>query len=422
MDLDEFIGTDFSCLRISVLQNHFPGVQTVSQYDPYAEVHLSGVQTTLYIPPTLPVSVPLSADGAVSVGPSVIPGFAPGMSLMSSGAEMYGEPHPKPATGSRFERDHLTSSSSDADLYGSPSHDLSPPRGSDHLKSPQVNAHREPESIRKFDTSTLLHVIPEVRPQLPCSDSGLTTVKPHFHPAPSADLSVAHRSRIPPFSKSIPIPIYPSTDTSVEIYLRTPHGRGSWIIPVRGVLPWDGCTRARILQPNPSPDSYPPKDSFEGYTDLVWTHASLVAFWDFLSEMKAFENTAISFHADTSFNDDRPAYNDSVEYEPTPPDACLFDPEPSDPRVSLLLVDHIKVYCDAEFTMNVRTVLASWKYEWDEKNAAEDAFDFYLSGSQASEVALYGKESQQFQVHKIQLLRNARIPFLDHKNNGLFVC
>jgi len=194
---------------------------------------------------------------------------------------------------------------------------------------------------------------------------------------------------------------------------------------VRGVLPWDGCTRARILQPNPTSDAYPPKESFEGYTDLVWTHASLVAFWDFLSELvevKTFENTAISFHADTSFNDDGPAYNDSAEHEPTPPDAFLFDTEPSDPRVSLLLVDHIKIYCDAEFTMNVRTVLASWKYEWDEKNAAEDAFDFDLSGSQASEVALYGKESQQFQVRKIQLLHSARIPFLDHRNNGLLVC
>lgn len=194
---------------------------------------------------------------------------------------------------------------------------------------------------------------------------------------------------------------------------------------MRGVLPWDGCTRARILQPNPTSDAYPPKESFEGYTDLVWTHASLFAFWDFLSkfvEAKTFENTAISFHADTSFNDDRPAFNDSAEYEPTPPDASTFDTEPSDPRVSLLQVDHIKIYCDAEFTMNVRTVLASWKYEWDEKNAAEDAFDFDLSGSQASEVALYGKESQQFQVRKIQLLQSARIPFLDHRNNGLFVC
>ena len=133
-------------------------------------------------------------------------------------------------------------------------------------------------------------------------------------------------------------------------------------------------------------------------------------------------NMAISFHADTSFNDDRPAYNDSTEYEPTPPEISLFDTEPSDPRESLLLVDHIKIYCDVEFAMYIRTVLASWKYEWDERNAAEDAFDFDLSGSQASEVALYGKEEQQFEIRKIQLLRSTRIPFLDHRNNGLFVC
>ena len=189
------------------------------------------------------------------------------------------------------------------------------------------------------------------------------------------------------------------------------------------MLPWDGCTRARILQPDPTPDAYPPKPSFEGYTDLVWTHSSLVEFWNFLCQLNEKEtlgNIGISFHADTSFNDDRPAYNNFAEYEPTPPDDFLLDVEPSDPRISLQLVDHIKIYCDAELAMNVRTVLASWQYEWDEKNAAEDAFDFDLS--QASEIALYGKESHQFQVRKIQLLYGARIPFLDHKNNGLFVC
>ena len=163
-DLDEFIGTDFSCLRISVLPNCFPGFQSASQYDPYAEVQVSRVQPMPHILPALLGFVTPGAEGAVSVGPSVIPGFAPGMSLMSPGAEIHGEHHPKPATGSRFERDHLTSSSSDADLYGSPPHNLSPPRGSDHLKSPLVNTHHDLQSIRKFDTSILLYVIPEVRP------------------------------------------------------------------------------------------------------------------------------------------------------------------------------------------------------------------------------------------------------------------
>jgi len=161
-DLDEFVGTDFSCLRISVLPNRFPGVHAASQYDPYAEVHLSGVQPMPRIPPALLGHVPLEE---LSVGPSVIPGFAPGISPTSPGAGIYGEPHPNPPTSSRFERDHLTSSSSDADLYGSPPHNLSPHRGSDHLESPQVTAHHDLQSIRKFDTSILLYVIPEVRPR-----------------------------------------------------------------------------------------------------------------------------------------------------------------------------------------------------------------------------------------------------------------
>ena len=165
-DLDEFVGTDFSCLRISVLAilDRRPGVQTASQYDPYAEVHLSGVQSMPHILPALLGSVPLGADGAASVGHNVIPGFAPGMSPTSPGAELYGEPHPKLATAPQFEQDHPTSSSSDADLYGSPLHNLSPPRGSDHFKSPQLDTHHDRESVRKFDASILLYVIPEVHP------------------------------------------------------------------------------------------------------------------------------------------------------------------------------------------------------------------------------------------------------------------
>jgi hypothetical protein len=160
-DLDEFISTDFSCLRFFVPPSRRPGDHTASQYDPYAEVHLSGVQSTSHVPFALLGPVPRGAEGGESLGPIVIPGFASEVSSMNSDAELYGEPHPKPVTDPRFERDHPSGSSSDADLYGSTPHNLSLPRGSDQFKSSQADVHHQ--LIRKFDTSTLLYVIPEVR-------------------------------------------------------------------------------------------------------------------------------------------------------------------------------------------------------------------------------------------------------------------
>lgn len=166
-DLGEFAGTDFSYLHFAPLNPH-PGVRAASQYDPYAEVHLSGVQSMPHAQPALSGSVPSRVTGTVSPGSSVIPGFAPEIPSTGPDAGLYGELefHPKPAADLRFERDHPTSSSSDADIYGSPPHNLSPPRSSDRFKSSQADAHHDHQLVRRFDTSALLYVIPEVCPYL----------------------------------------------------------------------------------------------------------------------------------------------------------------------------------------------------------------------------------------------------------------
>lgn len=162
-NLDEFVGTDFSCLHLFVPSIRHPEVRMASQYDPYAEIHLSEMQSMPHAAFNFLDSVPREAGDVASLGPSVIPGFAPGMSSMNSDVELYGEPYPEPATGPRFERDHPSVSSFDGDLYDSVPRNLSPPRGSDRSKSSQVDIYHNQEQMRKFDTSTLLHAIPEVR-------------------------------------------------------------------------------------------------------------------------------------------------------------------------------------------------------------------------------------------------------------------
>ena len=161
-NLDEFVGTDFSGLRFFVPPNHHPEAHAAPEYDPYAEVHLSGIQSIPHVPFPLIDSVPCGTQGGASPGPSVIPGFAPETFSMNSGAEIYGEHHPNPPAGPRFERDHPPGSSSDADLYDSAPHNLSQPRTSNHFEPSQTDVHRDRQLIRKFDTSTLLYIIPEV--------------------------------------------------------------------------------------------------------------------------------------------------------------------------------------------------------------------------------------------------------------------
>lgn len=162
-DLDEFVGTDFSNLRFFVPSNHQPETHTASQYDPYAEIHLSGTDYMSRTPFALFNATPHRVEGDQPLGLSVIPGFASEIPSMNSDAEIYGEINPEPASGPRFERDHTPGSSFDADLYGSVYPNLSPPRGSNHLDSSQGSDYYDRQPIRRFDTLTLLHAIPDVR-------------------------------------------------------------------------------------------------------------------------------------------------------------------------------------------------------------------------------------------------------------------
>ena len=174
-DLDEFANTDFSCLR-SFVPSHHPKVDEASQYDPYAEVHLSEMQSMPHISFPLLDSVP--HEIVTPLGSSMIPGFAPEVSSMNFDAEPYGGHRPKPATAPRFEQDHPSGSFSDVDLYGFAPRNLSLSQGSDHFKSSQADIHRNREQIRIFDTSTLLHAIPEVRrtPRPTCDGLRLTSL------------------------------------------------------------------------------------------------------------------------------------------------------------------------------------------------------------------------------------------------------
>ena len=117
-----------------------------------------------HVPLTFSDVAPCGAEGVVSPDLSTIPGFTLGASTVNCDAELNEKIHPEPTSGPRFERDH-PSSTSDADIYGSSPHNLSPPGNSGHSNSSQADDYRDRRLIRRFDTSTLLYLVPEVRLQ-----------------------------------------------------------------------------------------------------------------------------------------------------------------------------------------------------------------------------------------------------------------
>ncbi|KAI9438241.1 hypothetical protein H4582DRAFT_1953815 [Lactarius indigo] len=199
---------------------------------------------------------------------------------------------------------------------------------------------------------------------------------PHYIPAPldvPTALPCSPTDTHPTFA-----PIPPQTTSSVENLLSSIYARVAWLIPVRGVPPWDGVSRASVALGNSSalePGHLPASDM------IVWTHDALRQFWTFLCSCSGTLGSvtgplSLSFHTAPRSASSRsqqgttapgvsPCHLANKESEITPP-----DPEPLMPIVraskpALTDMNYVKVYCDAPRAMTVRRALAQWMYEED---------------------------------------------------------
>jgi hypothetical protein len=139
--------------------------------------------------------------------------------------------------------------------------------------------------------------------------------------------------------------------------------RVAWLIPIRGVLPWDDCSSATLLEDDSDYLSIP----FDGYnTQILWTSELLLKFWDFLRDLRT-SGTAgslgISFNAS---QDSQRARAMLANHKPPPfstPLPTLSSksvPGPAGPRTTLLASDHIKVYHDLRRRLHLRQLLDEW--------------------------------------------------------------
>ncbi|KAI0299408.1 hypothetical protein B0F90DRAFT_1728484 [Multifurca ochricompacta] len=100
---------------------------------------------------------------------------------------------------------------------------------------------------------------------------------PHYIPAPF--MSSQHALPRALLDTHYPLtPIPPQTTSSINALFSSTYSRVAWLIPVRGVPPWDGVSRASIAfghLPVPWP-------VYLSSGDITWTHDSLRQFWFFL--------------------------------------------------------------------------------------------------------------------------------------------
>ncbi|KAK1233094.1 hypothetical protein PQX77_003734 [Marasmius sp. AFHP31] len=242
----------------------------------------------------------------------------------------------------------------------------------------------EPIPEEHLDHSSLYRVFPQ----------------PHMHVFSNFE---AHRpSSVLTYSKTDPIPIHPYTINTMS---SPPNRRRAWLVPVRGTFPWDHATHAVVLDPGFSPQI--PRSSTSGLSlPIVWTHSSVLEFWNLLLSFKRKKTLGpigISFTGAGSGGlrhlnrliDRSDLEDDDDEGPPSSATRETLDLEPAPKRNSLDSVDYIKIYHNSQFSFHLRNVVDRFAFEIDAGDGGG--------------------------VLKVRVLKGARLVLVDELSRGVLV-
>jgi hypothetical protein len=192
----------------------------------------------------------------------------------------------------------------------------------------------------------------------------------------------------------------------MQAYLSKRYGRCAWVVPVRGSLPWEGCSAGVVVKG---------EEETEAREEVTWTSQSLNSFWTFLEALKdagILGSIAISFHpapiswhslqsASKSDTDGRKGGSEPIPITDsgTGTGSDTQQDESIIYRAPLVAVDHIKVYHDVGYTMFVRNVLDAWSFK---------------------EVAS-GNEGVTTVKRKVRVLKGKRLVLVDSRSKGVLV-
>jgi len=116
----------------------------------------------------------------------------------------------------------------------------------------------------------------------PCSICLRRSVKPHYIPAP---LKSSHPALppVPPDISPYFVSVPPQNKSSIGALFSSIYSRVAWLIPVRGLPPWEGASRASIaLSHVPGSLKGDRHLSAGSNSVIIWTYSSFRHFWTFL--------------------------------------------------------------------------------------------------------------------------------------------
>ena len=240
-----------------------------------------------------------------------------------------------------------------------------------------------PHKAKLLDIGSLYRIIPQVWIFPFPSYSALIFVprKPHFYPSPFSPSQRLMKGKI--YNKAEPIFISPYSSFSIP-----DDARVAWLIPIRGKLPWDGCTLFHFLD---SSETVPLTCEPGSKDEIFWTRDSVAKFWSFLLELRrvgTLGSFGVSFHASKFSKNSSTVVSNVTRPSPSYPMAADSLTESSDSRATLSKVDYIKVYLDASRSFYVRSALDVWSY-------------------------LLPSTSADDRPQKLRVLKNARLLLLD---------
>jgi len=153
-------------------------------------------------------------------------------------------------------------------------------------------------------------------------------IQPHSIPSPY----IADPFRGPldckPFPTTQAIEIVPQ---SLPLNIHS-FSRRAWIVPLRGILPWDHASNALIIEADPS------SQSIKYLNTILWTPDAVSAFWAFF----------VSLQKGTKFG----------------PIGLSFQQASERPH-TLKDVDYLKIYHEISISLHLRTAIDEWEHEFN---------------------------------------------------------
>ncbi|KAJ6481781.1 hypothetical protein C8R45DRAFT_311970 [Mycena sanguinolenta] len=261
----------------------------------------------------------------------------------------------------------------------------------EEFKNTDLNFLMHGNTVKRSQSSGSLQERPSKRRKLDIASLRNVISQPHVFPSLA---SVSIKKSVAPYSKSKPIPIPPH---SLPLPDPLPYTRRSWVIPVRGSLPWRHATSAVVLlDSNDSPEPPDPNT----HEEIAWTADALSSFWSFLLLLRGKSTVGplgLSFHVAPDLGSSQPTYTELSGMGAQPltlqtPDIKEAPSTVSSFRLAVFpvtFVDHIKVYHDAACSMQLRNLLDAWAF--------------------------------QFGEGKIRILKGSRLVLLDERAKGILV-